>query len=93
MQEKKKRSISIDEKLYQDIKSYCEINNLKVLDTIENMLREQFTIEKYGEIPQIFISEKNESDKPNITTKKITEVHTKKNEEPSLIKPTKRRLK
>jgi hypothetical protein len=76
MSEKKTRSISIDFDLFTEINQYCKANNLKVMSKIEEMLRKQFIIEKWGEIPSIFMPQENEldeseKDKPIIETKKI----------------------
>lgn len=43
--------MQIDNKLYQEIKEYCELNNLKTRDFIHNILKEAFLKEKYGESP------------------------------------------
>lgn len=46
-----KHTVLIDEKLYQDIKEYCQYNNLKTGEFINNMLKEKFMSEKYGDSP------------------------------------------
>ena len=46
-----KHSVLIHEKLYQDIKAYCQLNNLNTNEFICDMLAEQFMIEKYGKSP------------------------------------------
>lgn len=46
-----KKSISIDEKLYSDIKEYCELNGLKITEFVESLLRKTFTLEKFGDVP------------------------------------------
>lgn len=43
--------MQLDNKLYQEIKEYCELNNLKTRDFIHNILKEAFLKEKYGESP------------------------------------------
>lgn len=40
-----------DEKLYKDIVGYCKLNNEKVNDFCQRILKEQLLIEKYGDIP------------------------------------------
>lgn len=51
--------MEIDKKLYQEIKDYCKLNNLKVGEFINSLLRKAFNIEKYGEIP-LFMEKKKE---------------------------------
>ena len=46
-----KHSVLISEKLFQDIKEYCQYNNLKIGDYINTILKEKFMTEKYGESP------------------------------------------
>ena len=47
-----KHSIQItDSKLYESIVEYCKENGLKVSFLCTNMLRKQFLIEKFGDIP------------------------------------------
>lgn len=43
--------ISISEKLYNDIKEYCKLNNLKINVFINELLSKSFIIEKHGESP------------------------------------------
>lgn len=47
----KKHSVSINEELYNDIKEYCELNNLKIISFINNLLNNAFLTEKYGDAP------------------------------------------
>ena len=47
-----KHSIQIDDsKLYESIAEYCKENGLKVSFLCTDMLRKQFLIEKFGDIP------------------------------------------
>ena len=46
-----KKSISIDEKLYSEIKEYCKLNGLKLNEFVESLLRKTFTLEKFGDVP------------------------------------------
>lgn len=55
--------MEIEKKLYDDIKSYCKLNNLKVNTFINNLLRKAFNVEKYGESP--FVLNKNTNGKNN----------------------------
>ena len=43
--------ISISEQLYNDIKEYCKLNNLKINVFINELLSKSFIIEKHGESP------------------------------------------
>lgn len=43
--------VEIEKKLYSDIKEYCKINGLVIKDFINSLLKQAFTIEKYGETP------------------------------------------
>ena len=48
----------INDKLYQEIKEYCELNNIEDIDKeINRLLRIGFNIEKYGTSPFSFIPE------------------------------------
>lgn len=102
MSEKKTKSISIDLNLFNEISDYCKLNNIKISAAIENMLRKQFLIEKWGEIPQIFAEKQVEIPKQEeIVIKPIEEIKetateisdTNKEEKIILVKPSKRRLK
>ena len=46
-----KHSISIDGKLYSDLKEYCDLNGLKLNLYTEELIRKQFSIEKFGATP------------------------------------------
>lgn len=45
--------MDIEEKLYAEIKEYCKLNGLKVTKYVNELLREAFMRDKYGERPQI----------------------------------------
>ena len=45
--------VTIKDKLYKEIFSYCELNNLDVNEFINDLLKKNFMIEKYGEKPGI----------------------------------------
>ena len=51
MKNSEKHTILIDEILYQDIKEYCELNNIKTNVFINKILKKSFMIEKFGESP------------------------------------------
>ena len=74
----------IDKKLHLEIKEYCKLNNLKMGEFINELLRKAFNIEKYGISPFSPI-EKNIIEptlmrqKENILTSSI-EVEEKKDE-------------
>lgn len=55
--EQKKHNIQISDRLYRDIKSYCDVNGLKVSEYVEKLLRHEFTADCYGLIPSIFVKE------------------------------------
>ena len=47
-----KHSIQIDDdKLFEEIVAYCKLNNLQIKMFCTDMLRKQFLIEKFGDIP------------------------------------------
>ena len=43
--------VNIDNELYNEIKDYCRINNLKIGAYINQLLKKAFMIDKYGETP------------------------------------------
>ena len=43
--------MQIDEKLYAEIKQYCELNGLKIKTFISEILRKAFNREKFGDGP------------------------------------------
>jgi hypothetical protein len=43
--------MQLDKELYNEIKEFCELNELKTRDFIHNILKEAFLKEKYGESP------------------------------------------
>lgn len=46
--------MEIDKKLYNEIKDYCLLNNLKPRDYIHELLKKAFMEDKYGKVPPIF---------------------------------------
>ena len=62
-----KHSIQIDDdKLFEEIVAYCKLNNLQIKMFCTDMLRKQFLLEKYGDIP--FGTLYENTDNKNITT-------------------------
>ena len=43
--------VKIKDTLYQEIKDYCNVNNLKINDFVNDLIQKQFMIEKYGDVP------------------------------------------
>lgn len=60
--ENKKHNISIGERLYKDIKDYCEFNSLKLNEFVEDLLKKSFAVEKFGAAPFEFQSVKREAE-------------------------------
>lgn len=47
-----KHSIVItDDKLFYNITEYCSLNGLKIGEFVTDMLKKQFAIEQYGDVP------------------------------------------
>ena len=67
-----KHSILISDSLYQDIKEYCQLNNIKTNEFINNMLREGFMIEKYGTSPFDNFRKKIEDDTVEIKSVSVS---------------------
>lgn len=44
-------NMQVDEKLYAEIKQYCELNGLKIKPFISDLLRNAFNREKFGDRP------------------------------------------
>ena len=70
------KNIQIDDiDLYRKISDYCKINDLKISKFITEMLRKQFMIEQYGDIPFGDFIKKDKPTEIQLTTKIIeTEV-------------------
>lgn len=52
--------IEINKLLIKDIKEYCSLNDLKLTDFINSLLKDAFMKEKYGDSPFDMISGKQE---------------------------------
>ena len=46
-------NVDIKEKLYKDISDYCKANHLVIKDYVNDLLKKQFMIDKYGEKPGV----------------------------------------
>jgi predicted transcriptional regulator len=53
-------NVNIEDKLYRDIKDYCKINGLTINTLVNNLLRKNFTVEKYDDAPPFFKKIKEE---------------------------------
>lgn len=61
-------SISISNKLYNEIKDYCNLNNIKISSFCEETLRGQLNNIKYGDIPFGVIKNEHINEIPSIPT-------------------------
>lgn len=84
--------VTIKDRLFKDIQSYCSINGLDIETYINDILKKSFMIEKYGEKPCVKpVKEKtepiNESKKESINEPIKTEiVETKKTKPIQIVK-------
>lgn len=75
------KQVKIEEKLYNSISDYCNINNLKICNFINELLKKQFMLEKYGSKPSVLQKEINvESTKKNDSIVIIDQVQEDNNE-------------
>lgn len=51
-------SVEIKDEIYDEIKEFCKINNLKINKFINEIVQKQFMIEKYGDAPFINFGKK-----------------------------------
>ena len=68
----------ISDKLYNDIKAYCELNNLGIERYIGDLLKEAFMKDKYGEKPNISkkpspVKQEEKLEKPRLIETKAVE--------------------
>ena len=45
--------VEINDRLYKDIKGYCDLNNLNIVEFINKVLKSGYMLEKYGDRPGI----------------------------------------
>ena len=57
-----KHSVSISDRLYSELKEYCQLNDLKLNIFVEDLIRSAFNVERYGETP--FSLNKDETPSP-----------------------------
>lgn len=66
-----KHSILIDGNLYEELKKFCQLNNLKLTSYVDHLLRDAFMIDKYGDAP--FVNYKKEINQKPIKQITISE--------------------
>ena len=70
--------ITIKDRLFKDIQSYCSINGLDIETYINDILKKSFMIEKYGEKPCVKpVKEKTEPINESIKTEIVETKKTK----------------
>ena len=69
-----KKTITISERLHNDIAEYCKFNGMKISDFCEKLLSDGFMLEKYGDAPFM--------QKQNNKTEEIQKDETINTEEP-----------
>ena len=71
METKERVQVSVDRKLYSQIKEYCSLNDLKISAYIDALLKDAFMRSKYGEKPfdnkVVRVETTFETDVPGIT--------------------------
>lgn len=78
--------ITIEDTLYEEIKEFCSLNELKPQEYVGELLKKAFLVDKYGEAPPFFKKKSVENipvapETSNIETIKV-ETEIKKEEEP-----------
>ena len=70
--------VTIKDRLFKDIQSYCSINGLDIETYINDILKKSFMIEKYGEKPCVKpVKEKTEPINESIKTEIVETKKTK----------------
>ena len=70
--------VTIKDRLFKDIQSYCSINGLDIETYINDILKKSFMIEKYGEKPCVKpVKEKTEPTNESIKTEIVETKKTK----------------
>lgn len=61
----------INDKLLKEIKEYCKLNGIEDVEGLVNkMLKQGFTIEKYGEVPKPALKPEEKETKPESKSNK-----------------------
>ena len=47
-------NVNVEDKLYREIKEYCRLNKLTIGAFVNDLLRKNFMVEKYDEMPPFF---------------------------------------
>lgn len=58
-------NILIKEKLFNNIKQYCILNNIDINEYINDLLLKSFNEDKYGSKPPFFFKKENDNQKNN----------------------------
>ena len=82
-----KHNISISDKLYNNIREYCQLNQLKVNSFVEDLLRNALNIEKFGVSPFGPTNISTKVDAPKDEGEEIIEVTTLIPPEPKIEAP------
>lgn len=61
-----KITITIKEKLYKDLKAYCNLNNIDIEEFCNNAISKELVEQKYGDIPFGVIGKDEKKDLPSI---------------------------
>ena len=79
-------NIRISNDLYNEIKDYCTINNLKINVFVNDLLEKSLKREIYGDVPAIFTvnTEVEKVEKAEITSEKIKNVKKTVTEETNI---------
>lgn len=66
-------NVSVKDKLYKEIKAYCDLNELQIGDYINGLIQKAFMIEKYGERPVVMEKPVKEPEKKEEGEKEVVE--------------------
>ena len=72
--------VDINDKLYRNIADYCSINNITIKQYVNDLLRKNFMIDKYGIAPCVQ-TKKDNTVQLQINEVKDEEIHSPKKEE------------
>lgn len=78
-------TVNIEDKLYGEMKEYCKLNNLTVTSLVNDLLKEGFSVKKYGDMPPFFRKVKSTDEFRQECLREPEPIKRKEYEEPKVL--------
>lgn len=74
--------VEVEDRLYNDMVAWCGVNNIDIVNYINNIIRKQLALDKYGDLNEKLSKKEEPKEEPTITVVEEPKVAVSVEEQP-----------